>query len=719
MAPQFALSLSQDGIDLLRKSAADWEVVGRADPTSSDFATQMEELQQMAHATPADPVAVRIILPDDQVKYISLETAGLEDADRTSLIVQTLEDTTPYSADEIVFDQQPDGDTTHVAAIAAETLTEAENFARQYGFIPIAYLAQPFEGRTFAIEPVVEDAQKTPADMATSISALKKQASPEDGLEDEPSQEPDAGDEAVPPASFVSRRRVPTFRTAPVTFEDSPEPEATGFEEPAAELESGAKNEIDTAPVATRALEPGKARARNEQERMSVFGTRSGTGLRRGMGPIGVGIAIASVVALGLFAFASSALGTNITTFFALLNAPQPTAQFTAPLQPQIRATDAVAEPGADIELASLNGPLSDEDHAILDALRTPILDAPTPRSDRTTDEVRAAYAVTGIWPLAPDVPIPPPLVDLDNLYQTSIDPIEMNFDAVALPGLKSYRGDVPFLALASPAPAGTTFELDDRGFVVPTAQGALNPDGIPVFAGPPSIRQPGTLVKIEEPGQDLAQRLRLASFRPQTRPDDLVESNERSALGGLTRSELGQLRPKLRPQSAQETALAAASLVPLEDGTAQPLVPTEDQLATATARAVPASLRPDARPANFKSVVEQARLKQTASAATQVAAASTAPTPTPRVVAPSVPSSASVAQQATVKNALNLRKVNLIGVYGKPSSRRALVRLSNGRYRKVEVGDRIDGGRVLAIGDAELRYQKSGRDVVLKMPRS
>ena len=71
------------------------------------------------------------------------------------------------------------------------------------------------------------------------------------------------------------------------------------------------------------------------------------------------------------------------------------------------------------------------------------------------------------------------------------------------------------------------------------------------------------------------------------------------------------------------------------------------------------------------------------------------------------------------MKNALNLRKVNLIGVYGKPSSRRALVRLSNGRYRKVEVGDRIDGGRVLAIGDAELRYQKSGRDVVLKMPRS
>jgi hypothetical protein len=89
-----------------------------------------------------------------------------------------------------------------------------------------------------------------------------------------------------------------------------------------------------------------------------------------------------------------------------------------------------------------------------------------------------------------------------------------------------------------------------------------------------------------------------------------------------------------------------------------------------------------------------------------------------PRTVAPSVPSKASVAKQATVKNAIKLRNINLIGVYGKPSSRRALIRLSNGRYQKVAVGDRLDGGRVSAIGESELRYTRRGRDVVLKMPR-
>jgi len=88
-----------------------------------------------------------------------------------------------------------------------------------------------------------------------------------------------------------------------------------------------------------------------------------------------------------------------------------------------------------------------------------------------------------------------------------------------------------------------------------------------------------------------------------------------------------------------------------------------------------------------------------------------------PRTVTPRIPSSASVSRQATVRNAINLRDVNLIGVYGTPSNRRALVRLPSGRYKKVQVGDRIDGGRIVAIGDSELRYQKGGRNLTLTVP--
>jgi Tfp pilus assembly protein PilP len=83
-----------------------------------------------------------------------------------------------------------------------------------------------------------------------------------------------------------------------------------------------------------------------------------------------------------------------------------------------------------------------------------------------------------------------------------------------------------------------------------------------------------------------------------------------------------------------------------------------------------------------------------------------------------SLPSSTSVARQATEKDVLKLRDVNLIGVYGSASSRRALVRLGNGRYQKVRVGDSLDGGQVAAIGEGELRYIKRGRNVVLRMPQ-
>ena len=710
MKLHFALSLSHDGIDLLHSGPTGWGTVGRADPTSDDLMSQMDTLVATARSLQGDDLRCKIILPDDQIKYLSIATPGLDDDARRHEAIKALEAATPYSATDLVFDIQTDGDDTHVAAVAKVTLAEAEAFVADKGFEPVSYVARPAEGLPFAIEPTFADhrdkklggaAPKVTPPQDVPLTAAENTAEPA------PKEAPEAE------KGFVSRRRVPTFRTVSDDLPNQTDGAQAGFSESAAPYQADASKQAKT----HREKPPaGTARARNETERMTVFGMRAGTGLSRGMGPLGMATALACVALLGFIAFAGGALGTNISSFFTLLNAPKPTAQFTAPQQPQ-SPTNANAPQTAEaqVELASLNRELSDEDSAVLDALGTPFLTDPTPRSDRTSDEIRAAYAVTGIWPVAPDVPSPPPLVDLDDMYETSIDPIDSNFDAVALPDLKSQGIDAPMLALASPAPAGTEFDLDARGFVVPAPQGSLNPDGVKVFAGAPPVRQPRNLLRIDEPGEDLAELLRLSTFRPKARPDNLIETTERASFGGLTRTELGQMRPRLRPASAQETALASASLVPADSENRAPLVePVEDLLATATARAVPVSLRPDVRPLNFAAVVERAQTTAAITAPTQVAAAQVAP----RVVTPTIPSSASVARQATIKNAISLRKVNLIGVYGKPSSRRALVRLGNGRYRKVEVGDRIDGGQVSAIGDAELRYQKSGRAIVLKMPK-
>jgi type IV pilus biogenesis protein PilP len=97
--------------------------------------------------------------------------------------------------------------------------------------------------------------------------------------------------------------------------------------------------------------------------------------------------------------------------------------------------------------------------------------------------------------------------------------------------------------------------------------------------------------------------------------------------------------------------------------------------------------------------------------AATQVAAAA------PRAVAPSGPTGGTVAQTATLEGAINLREINLIGIYGGSGDRRALVRLGNGRYQRVTVGDNLDGGRVSAISANALSYTKRGRSITLQVP--
>ena len=68
-------------------------------------------------------------------------------------------------------------------------------------------------------------------------------------------------------------------------------------------------------------------------------------------------------------------------------------------------------------------------------------------------------------------------------------------------------------------------------------------------------------------------------------------------------------------------------------------------------------------------------------------------------------------------RNAIRLRDVNLYRRDGTPSNRRALVRLPSGRFVRVGVGDRLDGGRVAAIGENSLQYVRNGRNITLDIP--
>lgn len=172
----------------------------------------------------------------------------------------------------------------------------------------------------------------------------------------------------------------------------------------------------------------------------------------------------------------------------------------------------------------------------------------------------------------------------------------------------------------------------------------------------------------------------------------------------------LDLLRPLRRPTDLVPPPIPAAAAAAAAPAAA------EDEPAP---EVVERSLMPAARPRQLAARVEAALAARRAAAA---AAPDTAPpgedrdAPAVAAAAPRLPSAASVEREATQRRAIRTREVNLIGVFGTPSNRRALVRLANGEVVRLQVGDRFEGGRVSAIGESELRYVSGGRDRVLRI---
>jgi hypothetical protein len=271
------------------------------------------------------------------------------------------------------------------------------------------------------------------------------------------------------------------------------------------------------------------------------------------------------------------------------------------------------------------------------------------------------------------------------------------------------------------PPPPGTVFRMDARGFVQPTEDGALTPNGVRVHAGPPPLRPPPETIGAADLARS-ASSVPGAGSQPETGATDLP------ATGATAEADPGaETAPEAEaaPEAGNDAVAAdepdAEALRPRPRPARPEPAPTDiaDDAAAEPPAAAPAEAATD-----FARLAEDARA-QTAAAAAGLDATRAADPPPPEpvgqlnvAVQPSLPTRASVADRATLDNAIRLERVNLIGVYGTPSDRRALVRLPTGRYVKVKVGDRVDGGRVAAIGSGELDYVKNGRRVTLRMPR-
>ncbi|NPD17341.1 hypothetical protein HOY34_19330 [Xinfangfangia sp. D13-10-4-6] len=303
-------------------------------------------------------------------------------------------------------------------------------------------------------------------------------------------------------------------------------------------------------------------------------------------------------------------------------------------------------------------------------------------------------------------------------------------------------------------APAGQAPVATVPGATTPATEAAGNPSlAGDTQIGAPPVAAPVATSPAEQPNPELANR------PPRPRPEGLTppaSPYDDASLGGEAASDtqFAGLRPRARPaaieaasaQARAETATASLAseatlqLASAAPDAAQPGLSPEE---AANPSIMTISRRPAAKPKDFSRAVEAAvaaavRAPDPVPEAAPEQVASAAPAPKsnsksaakpdeqdeidePEVAskpAPQIPTRANVAKQATFAKAINLSKVNLIGVYGTQSKRHALVRLANGKYRKVNVGDKIDGGQVKAITQNEVRYQKGGRLIALTMPK-
>ncbi len=336
-----------------------------------------------------------------------------------------------------------------------------------------------------------------------------------------------------------------------------------------------------------------------------------------------------------------------------------------------------------------------------------------------------------------------------DEIFLAAADTPPQTSDPLVMPQVTAGSDPPPGLA-APPPPFGTVYTFDADGRIQPTPEGIMTPEGVLLIAGPPKVVppvRPAALVQAAAPtaepvaavpavvAEPIASDPALAGKKPKPRPAALVDPNatagqQGEALAPAADSRFASARPQKRPAALTRIASAEPAATEVVNEAAAASLAANGVQASTSALAVAVSRKPAARPSGMDQAVDAA-----------VAAAVSAPDPEPaaqpeartqtaslapeeqvepevEAPAPRLPTNASVAKQATVKNALNLSRVSLVGIFGTSSGRYALVRQPGGGVKKVVVGDTIDGGKIAAISATAVQYQKGGRMLTLSLPK-
>ncbi|HPE24199.1 MAG TPA: hypothetical protein PK053_01475, partial [Albidovulum sp.] len=271
MKPEFALSLSDERIDLLGRTPEGWAHLGAVDPSQGDLATNMAALRARALAIAPGGFRTKLVLPPSQVLFADIAAPGPDRDSRSAQIAAALEGRTPYRAEELVFDWSGKGKVVQVAVVARLTLDEAEGFAEEHDFAPVSFVTVPETGQ-FAGEPFFGPTKRQAAhlpggdaldrdgepvglnlpELGTALVSPDEEVVPEAAPEAVPGGPAIAADEGLPEDDAASdagpAAAAPAASATPVSVAGETSQTTAGTAAPAADLAPATEAEADTAP---------------------------------------------------------------------------------------------------------------------------------------------------------------------------------------------------------------------------------------------------------------------------------------------------------------------------------------------------------------------------------------------------------------------------------------------------------------------------------------
>jgi hypothetical protein len=679
MTSTFLLHLSSDSIDLERADASGhWHRLGSVSMDSENLTKALSHLRQTAVPGAADALEVLVALPSDQIKLLDLDHSDTSSA----ALQHALAGQTPYEFHELCVDRLPTPQGQSIAAIAQETLDEADSLTKAFGFTAVGYVALPGGswGHNFSVfqrsgagalnrpRPYIAATQEAGATDLTPLAALKERANPAPqppianptpAASPTPELSAGAADEAAPTPQIsahpkVQADRAPLSPSLGTATAAAPAPQVTEIKAvppetlPAASAKSQASQPLRIAQrfAGIRQLLRPSPRKPKEPNLTTLQAQVGGK-------PRYLGLILTTLLVLFMFTVAALAATLGREKIYVWLGLSPSQAEMTAglPADPIGRVIEISLQPldvpSAPAEQAAV-APQARDDKLQLQkadvALKDPEHDA-EPAISLTAQEPPAVRTVILSPVTEPTAARPADTKGLiaarDPNLQNEIAPRVLDMPWLMpdpLPDKDNRAPDVAQDQTEGPADATPT----------PLAEPAILP---PVTAALEHTDQTAAPVQPDAASPEEANPL--AAFRPMPRPAGLPPPVRPTTLPegkSLTRS----LRPQSRPRTIELAALLPAPVV---------AKPSEIQAPTATSRKA-------------------------------------------------------VARSATRKNIINLRNINLIGITGTSRLRNALVRLPNGQVVKVRIGDRLDGGRVTDISTKSLTYAKSGRSITLDMPR-